>query len=152
MPKSNFAYIDNSNVNYSVSAQHWKLNWGEFRKYLAETHNVSVAYMFLGYVKEQEDMYTFFESLGYSLVFKPVTEVKDELKGNIDAELVLQTMIDYPHYEKAVIVTGDGDIACLVEHLNKHNKLETLIIPNERRYSEFLKIVAGDKITYLAKL
>jgi len=108
--------------------------------------------MFLGYIKEQEDMYKFFESLGYSLVFKPVTEVKDELKGNIDAELVLQAMIDYPHYEKAVIITGDGDIACLVEHLNKHNKLEVLIVPNERRFSEFLKIVAGDKISFLAKL
>jgi hypothetical protein len=105
MPKSNFAYIDNSNVNYSVSAQHWKLNWGEFRKYLTEKHNVTVAYMFLGYVAEQEEMYAFFKSLGYSLVFKPVTEIKDELKGNIDAELVLQTMIDYPQYEKAVIVT-----------------------------------------------
>jgi hypothetical protein len=61
-------------------------------------------------------------------------------------------MIDYPQYEKAVIVTWDGDIACLVEYLNKHNKLETLIVPNERRYSEFLRIVAKEKIVFLAKL
>ena len=97
-------------------------------------------------------MYKYFESLGYSLVFKPTKEVKEELKGNIDAELVLQAMIDYPHYEKAVIITGDGDIACLVEHLNKHQKLETLIVPNEHRFSEFLKIVAGEKIIFLSKL
>ena len=97
-------------------------------------------------------MYAFFESLGYSLVFKPVSEVKNELKGNIDAELVLQAMIDYPHYAKAVIVTGDGDIACLVEHLRKHDKLETLLVPNERRYSELLKIAGENHITFIGKL
>ena len=38
-------------------------------------------------------------------------------KGNVDAELVLQAMIDYQDYERAVIVTSDGDFACLVRYL-----------------------------------
>src|SRR5712664_769372 len=50
--------------------------------------------------------------------FKEVTIRADgKPKANVDAELVLQAMLDYPHYERAVIVTNDGDFACLVRHL-----------------------------------
>jgi len=57
-------------------------------------------------------------------------------KGNVDAELVLHTMIQYPNYDKAVIVSGDGDFYCLIEYLEKKNKLLKVIAPNKKeRYS-----------------
>src|SRR5207253_6323262 len=34
---------------------------------------------------------------------------KRHIKGNIDAELVLWAMKDFGNYDKAVIVSGDGD-------------------------------------------
>jgi uncharacterized LabA/DUF88 family protein len=46
-----------------------------------------------------------------------------KVKGNVDAELVLHAMIEYPNYDKALIVTGDGDFFCLVEYLIKQDKL-----------------------------
>jgi uncharacterized LabA/DUF88 family protein len=36
------------------------------------------------------------------------------VKGNVDAELVLHTMIEYDNYSKAIIISGDGDFFCLV--------------------------------------
>jgi uncharacterized LabA/DUF88 family protein len=48
-------------------------------------------------------------------------------------------MIDYDTYDKAVILTGDGDFACLVRHLRKQGKLRRLIVPNHDKYSVFLK-------------
>jgi uncharacterized LabA/DUF88 family protein len=48
-------------------------------------------------------------------------------------------MIEYQNYDKAVIVSGDGDFACLIRHLEMQNKLERLIIPNKYRYSSLLK-------------
>ena len=46
------------------------------------------------------------------VIFKEVTyDNHGKAKGNVDAELVLQAMIDFPDYEKAVIVTSDGDFA-----------------------------------------
>ena len=33
-------------------------------------------------------------------------------KENVDAELVLHAMIEYPNYDRAIIVTGDGDFYC----------------------------------------
>ena len=57
---------------------------------------------------------------------------------NVDAELVLLAMIEYPHYDRAVIVTGDGDFNCLVEYLMRQNKLLRLMVPDQRNYSSLL--------------
>ena len=78
---------------------------------------------------------------GYTLIFKPVLESKTEVKpkGNVDAELVLHTMIEFPNYHKAVIVTGDGDFYCLVEYLIKKNKFQKLLVPNLYKYSALLR-------------
>ncbi|MBI2329149.1 MAG: NYN domain-containing protein [Chloroflexi bacterium] len=50
-----------------------------------------------------------------------------KLKVTVDVNLTLQSMIDYNDYEKAVIITSDGDYACLVEYLHDKGKLECLI-------------------------
>ncbi|MGH7451523.1 MAG: NYN domain-containing protein [bacterium] len=77
---------------------------------------------------------------GYELVFKPVVRMKNnEVKGNVDAELVLQAMIDYQQYAKAVIVTGDGDFYCLVKYLNEQGKLLKLLVPNQKNHSALLR-------------
>ncbi|MDD2565422.1 MAG: NYN domain-containing protein [Candidatus Gracilibacteria bacterium] len=153
MVENNYAYIDAQNVNISIQSQKWKLDRKKFRIYLTEKYKVTRAYMFIGYIPENQDMYTFFQELGYVLIFKSVLTLHDgETKGNVDAELVLQAMIDYNKYSKAVIVTGDGDFACLINYLYKNEKLLTLIVPNERRYSIFLKNTAKEKLDSLTNL
>jgi len=62
-----------------------------------------------------------------------------KVKGNVDAELVMHAMIEYPNYDKALIVTGDGDFYCLVEYLKAHDKLLRLMIPNLQKYSSLLR-------------
>lgn len=58
-----------------------------------------------------------------------------KFKGNVDAELVLHSAaIEFPHYDQAIIVAGDGNYHCLLEYLESKSKLYKLIIPN--RYSE----------------
>ena len=69
-----------------------------------------------------------------------------KVKGNIDAELVLHTMIEYPNYDKAVIVTGDGDFHCLIEYLKKQDKLKKLIIPNRYKFSSLLRKFADEMV------
>lgn len=73
------------------------------------------------------------------MVFKQTLTLPDgKVKGNVDAELVLHAMIEYPNYEKAVIVSNDGDFRCLVEYLQKQHKLLRLIIPDRNNYSSLL--------------
>ena len=78
--------------------------------------------------------------VGYVCIFKPTLEYKDgSTKGNCDAELVLQAMIEFQNYNKAVIVSGDGDFHCLVKYLLEKNKLKALLIPNRYKFSALLK-------------
>jgi len=74
------------------------------------------------------------------LAFKPTLSLPSgSVKGNVDAELVLHAMIEYSNYEKAVIVSGDGDFACLVDYLKSKEKLLKLVVPNRFKYSSLLR-------------
>lgn len=87
------------------------------------------------------------------MVFKPVLQAKaGEPKGNIDADLVLKAMTEYNNYERAVIVTSDGDFYSLVEYLYKNGKLETVLSPNSAKCSALLKKTAKERIHFLDSL
>jgi len=75
-----------------------------------------------------------------------------EVKGNIDADLVLQAMIDYEKYDKAVIVTSDGDFYSLVKYLYKNNKLRIVVSPYFKTCSILLKKTAREKIVFVSNL
>ena len=71
-----------------------------------------------------------YKRMAIFLYFKPTLILPNgEVKGNVDPELVLHTMIEYTNYDKALIVTGDGDFYCLVDYLLSNNKLLNLMIP-----------------------
>jgi uncharacterized LabA/DUF88 family protein len=137
-----YAFIDAQNVTYGVSATHWKLDWGKFRLFLRNKYGVSKAFLFIGYIESNADLYKRLQEQGFILIFKNVLEIQDgdsvTYKGNVDAELVLHAMIEYPNYDKAVIVTGDGDFFCLIEYLEENDKLKKIVTPN-RRYSSLLR-------------
>ena len=101
--------------------------------------------MFLGYLEKNRALYQSLEKKGYILIFKEISNEHGIVKGNCDAELVLQAMIDYEKYDKALIVSGDGDFACLVRYLKNQEKLEKVLIPNIHKYSHLLKKAADYK-------
>lgn len=137
--ENNYVFIDSQNVNLAIRGQGWILDWYKFGIYLKENYGASKIFLFLGYLEDNENLYTFLRNSGYTLIFKPTLKYKDgTTKGNCDAELVLQTMIEKDFFNKAVIVSGDGDFYCLVEYLLKINKLKRLLIPNKKRYSALL--------------
>ena len=154
--ENNFAFIDSQNLNLAIKAQGWKLDFGRFRIHLKEKYKVEQAYLFIGFMAGNQTLYTNLQKQGYIVIFKPTLEIKKDglnfVKGNVDAELVLHAMIQFPNYDKAVIVTGDGDFYCLVEHLNKQGKLLRLLIPNSQKYSKLLKSFAVDKLDFMNNL
>jgi len=143
--RKNYAFIDSQNLNLSVREQGWKLDFKRFRKYLEDKYGVVKAVLFIGYVPEQQTLYTSLQEYGYVVIFKPTLPLSEgRVKGNVDAELVLHAMIEFPNYNQAVIVTGDGDFHCLVEYLKKQGKLCRLLIPNKQKYSALLRRFAED--------
>lgn len=147
-----YSFIDSQNLNLGTSKdvknkrgkviyKGWKLDFKKFRVYLKDKFHVSKAFLFIGYIKENGRMYHQLRSFGYELIFKPTT--KDDFgkpKGNIDADLVLYSAaIEYQNYDKAIIVSGDGDFLCLHQYLEKNKKLLRIIIPNLKSQSLLLK-------------
>jgi uncharacterized LabA/DUF88 family protein len=139
-PQNNYAFIDSQNLNLSIRSQGWILDFGRFRQYLHDKYGVAKAFLFIGYVYENQALYTGLQKDGYILVFKPTLKLPSgKVKGNVDAEIVLHAMIEYENYHKALIVTGDGDLYCLVDYLVKNDKLLKLMIPNKDSFSSLFR-------------
>ena len=159
--KSNaYAFIDSQNLNLGTQRMGWKLDWRKFRELLFKKYGVTHAYMFIGYMSENEALYEYMHELGYLIVLKPTVDVmsspdaaksdksvsgksseekeKPTIKGNVDADLVLYAMKEMPNYDKAIIVSGDGDFLGLIEYLHSQNKLAHIMTPNWQ-YSSLFK-------------
>lgn len=170
-----YAFIDSQNLNLGTQKVGFKMDWRKFRKYLADKYNVTHAFMFIGYMAENEQLYEHMHELGYLIALKPTLDistpppsaqpsaaevvaevdkatkpdahepepastehVKPVVKGNIDADLVLYAMKELPNYDKAIIVSGDGDFLSLIEYLDEQGKLLHIMAPNWQ-YSSLLK-------------
>lgn len=148
-----YAFIDSQNLNLSIRAQGWHLDFARFRKYLKDKYGVEKAYLFIGYTEENVEMYESLHSAGYRIVFKPtLTDKEGNTKGNVDAELVLHAMININNYDKAIIVSGDGDFYSLAEYLVEQGKLGKVLIPNQYRYSALLKRLDSGYLAFLSDL
>ncbi|MBU1499242.1 NYN domain-containing protein [Patescibacteria group bacterium] len=155
-----YAFIDSQNLNLGTSKnlyknkkliyRGWKLDFKKFYLYLKNKFKINKAFLFIGYIKQNQKLYEFLRRCGYQLVFKPtVKDNQGKPKGNVDAELVLHcAAIEFTKYDKAIIVAGDGDYYCLLEYLEQKNKLKRLIIPNMKSESTLLKKFQSFK-TYL---
>lgn len=154
-----YAFIDSQNLNIGTQKFGWKMNWAKFRQFLADKYGVEKAFMFIGYIPENEDLYEKMHEAGYMVVLKPTFDVtkprteeqKDDekeeakpVKGNIDADLVLWAMKEMSNYQKAIIVSGDGDFYSLVEYLESKGRLLHVLTPSghySQLYNAFEKYI-----------
>jgi uncharacterized LabA/DUF88 family protein len=145
--KNNYAFIDSQNLNLGIQKMGWKMDWRKFRQFLADEYGVSKAFMFIGHMTEHEDLYLKMHGHGFLVVLKPTVDMtnpknleekkepekpedKKPVKGNIDADLVLWAMKELPNYDKAIVVSGDGDFYSLYEYLDEKGKLLHIMTPN----------------------
>lgn len=138
-----YAFIDSQNMNLGIRSEGWTIDYAKFRLYLKNKYNVDKAFMFIGLVQNNQKLYTALQAAGFILVFKPTIRYfengRETVKGNVDAELVLHAAaIEVDNYDKAIIVSGDGDFACLIEYLDDKDKLLKVMTPNAK-YSKLLK-------------
>ena len=145
-----YAFIDATNLYQTMQKVGWNIDYYRFRRYLSEHYGVFKAYYFLGYMLENEPLYRSLINAGYELIFKPVLRLPGgEVKGNCDAELVLQAMIEYKNYNKALVVSGDGDFYCLVKYLREQGKLSGVLSPTRRWCSHLLDMASGGNLAFI---
>jgi len=158
-----YAFIDSQNLNLSILNdlknkktkkilyQGWKLDFRRFFIYLKQKYRVNKAFLFIGYKVEYKSLYLSLEKRGYCLIYKPTVDHAGKTKGNVDAELILHSMIEFKNYDKAIIVSGDGDFHCLINYLENKNKLFRILVPNEYSYSSLLRKFTR-KIAFINRL
>jgi len=160
---NNYAFIDSNNLYQSLSKDinknnrkiysGWQLDYRRFRVYLEDKYNVEKAFLFIGFKPGNQAMNTKLQEYGFICVFKPTLELADgTVKGNVDAELVLHSMIEYSNYNQAIIVSGDGDFYCLVEYLLNNLKLKKVLVPNQNNYSCLLDRLSSSENNILVFL
>ena len=146
---NNYAFIDSQNVNYGFKYLKKDLDWKRFRIYLTEKYKVSKAFLFIGYVENNTELYNYLYRCGYELVFKPITTFGEKIKGNRDADLVLKCVLEKDSFDRAIIVTSDGDFYSLVKYLYESNKLLCVLSPYFKTCSKLLKKEVKEKIFFL---
>ena len=64
-------------------------------------------------------------------MFKEVINVGGKIKGNCDVDLTLKVAIDFFNisFDKAMIVSSDGDYVPLIQFLLEKDKFEILLSP-----------------------
>ena len=151
--ENNYAFIDSQNLNLGIQKLGWKLDYKKFRTYLAEKYAVKKAYMFIGFVALNQSLYDRLQEAGFILKFKPtIPDADGKLKGNIDADMVLSTTLELKEYDKAVIISSDGDFYSLVKYLYENDKLEVVLSPDMEHCSSLLKQTAKEKIWFMNNL
>jgi uncharacterized LabA/DUF88 family protein len=148
---NNYAFIDGQNLYLGSKKSGINLNYRKFRVYLRDKYNIEKAFLFIGYLPENIDLYKKLKLYGYILKFKPLLPPKKDQKqkGNVDADLAFNVMRYYTSYNKAIIVTSDGDFDTLVKYIKKKSKLRGVISPSRSKCSSLLKLVCKDHIFYL---
>ena len=90
---NNYAFIDAQNVHLGIKSLGWKLDWRKFRVYLKEKYSVTKAYLFIGYLSSNQDLYSLvrhlYENGKLLMVLSPYAEtcsklLKDEAKEKIN--------------------------------------------------------------------
>ena len=69
---NNYAFIDSQNLNLGIRQQGWALDFKRFRRYLKENYSVNKAFLFIGYMQGNQNLYTSLQKDDFILIFKPL--------------------------------------------------------------------------------
>lgn len=153
IPKeNNFAYIDGANLHKGVESSAWMLDYRNFRSWVRQKFSITDAYLFIGLMSKNADLYTSLQSKGYILVFKEIVyDGSGKAKGNCDADLVLQAARDYyeNHPSSALLISSDGDYASLVRFWQEKKVPCAIVSPAPIAKCSILLKRTGAPIIYL---
>jgi len=133
--QNNYAFIDWANLHKGTEELGWSLDYARFRVWLSEKYGITKAYLFLGFIPWEQNFYSQLTEAGFVLVHKDLAYGdKGKIKANCDADLILRAVVDYyeHRFDRAVIVSSDGDFASTISFLRGKDAFFTLISPHSK--------------------
>jgi len=143
-------YIDGANLHRASMELGFNIDYKKFRGWLRQKYNPEKIYIFMGLIPSNVKLYNYLQESGFLIIFKETVSVGADIKGNCDAELVLRSVSDFytGKADNFILITGDGDFACLVKFLLENKKVVSILAPHDKKCS-FLLRKSGARITYL---
>ena len=167
MPRPyNIAFIDGANLHFTYEESPWQVDYQKLRIYLKKKLNVNVAYYFIGETKQYKDIYTKLETYDYTIKLKTPSPYKDEAeycphcaklitpeiqryKSDVDSYMTLQILLDIDVFDKAILITSDGDFDVLAKRLFQRDKLGMVFAPCKDKCSWLLRSASRGRIDFI---
>ncbi len=153
-PLTNIAFIDGQNLHLGTRESGWSVDHIRFRTYLRDKYKIAEAYYFLGFVSgDYQDLYDSLQRAGFILSFREHSSaLRGNKKGNVDCDIVfgiMRKLVENEPFEKAFIVSGDGDYKKLVDFLIKKNRFGKMLFPNKAFASSLYNSLGSEHFDYL---
>lgn len=71
-------------MNLAIRSLGWKLDFARFRVYLKEKYRVTQAYLFIGFVEGNNDLYIQHSALLKFQIFRPYLRFMNELQNKLE--------------------------------------------------------------------
>ena len=144
-------YIDGSNLYLRSKANGLDIDYKKLYIYIQKKHLTDNIFYFLGFSEDNKNLYKELESYNYKLIFRESVRSDKYIKGNCDSEMVLYICRDLykNNIDEFVLITSDGDFACVVNELIKENRYCKIISPTTPKYTSKLLRKATTNITYI---
>lgn len=145
-------FVDGSNLFFMEKKLGWFVDLKKLLSYLKGNDEITDAFYYVGKNTPPEaKQQRFLDALpimGYSLVTKDIKSVIDDktgakkYKANLDIEIVLDMFNTIGNYDKAILVSGDGDFERPLEILRIRGK-QLLVLATTNFIAKELKNVVG---------
>ncbi len=147
--KKTIVYIDGANLHFAAKALGINIDYGRLYIWLSDNFKTEDIYLFSGFIEKNKEIYDNLVRIGFKLIFKKTLKSKGKIKGNCDAELVLAASIDIVRnsIKEIVLVSSDGDFACLLEFAKSEGVGIYVVSPSSKL--SFLIKTLNLRITYL---
>jgi len=135
-----YSFVDASNIIYGARAEGWMIDQKKLIDYLKTKFKSEKTYFYFGKIKGNYKQVNFLEKLknfGFTLRVKDVKQIGKKFKANCDVDLTMDMLLDRDKYNKAIVLSGDGDFLPLYEYLKIKEKKRIVIMA-------FSKITAKD--------
>lgn len=163
---NNYAYIDGANLHYTYENIDWDVDYQRLLVYLRKKLNVNVAYYFIGKTDNNKDLYTKLDSYGYTVKLKEpspyitaddvcpycnniIQPAMQRYKADVDSYLTMQLMLDWDFFDKAILISSDGDYDEVIKRLIPRDKLKLVFAPCKSGCSWLLKSCARGRIAFI---
>lgn len=149
-----YAFIDASNIIYGARAEGWLIDQKKLFNYLKNKFNVSRTFFYYGKDSKDEKKEKFITKLkdfGYILRVKEIKRYGTKSKANCDVDLTMDILLKIEEYQRAIVLTGDGDFLPLFIYLQKIKK-EVIIIASPQRTAREIRAFAKEKFINFGNL